>query len=214
MNGLQEEHGLIAIDTYNKMKDLYKRTVYNVGYIGEGNYKPTFNNKRTKANSVWKGILQRCLRRLDKWESYKNAEICEEWHNFQNFAEWFYNNYRPSTMDNWVVDKDILVKGNKLYSPETCCFVPPEINNLFPKCDKTRGKYPIGMSLIYFKFQVTIRKGGKTINLGRFDSIEEAFQVYKDAKEKHIKEVADKWKGLISDKVYEAMYNYQVEITD
>ena len=192
------------------MKNKYKKTVYNVGFIGEGNYKITKNNQRTKASSVWKGMLQRCYKRMDKWESYEHVTVCEEWYNFQNFAEWFENNY----VEGWHLDKDILVKGNKVYSPDTCCFVPGEINYLFIKCDKKRGKCPIGVSFVHNKFQVTLRKYGKTYNLGRYNTSEEAFEIYKEAKEKYIKDIANEWKDLISDKVYEAMYNYKVEITD
>ena len=77
---------------------------------------------------------------------------------------------------------------------------------------KIRGLYPIGVNKERGKYRV--RMGGNRKHLGTFNTPKEAFQVYKTAKEKYIKEVADKWKGLISPRVYEAMYNYQVEIID
>ena len=49
-------------------------------------------------------------------------------------------------MEGWQLDKDILIKGNKIYSPDTCCFVPSEINNLFVGCNKSRGSLPIGVT--------------------------------------------------------------------
>lgn len=192
------------------MKNLYNKTVYGVGYIGEGKYKITINTQRTKVSNAWKNMIQRCYKGSETHPSYKDVLVCEEWHNFQNFAKWFEENH----IDEWHLEKDILKKGNKIYSPENCCFVPPEINYLFIKCTRKRGEYPIGISLVHDRFQVTLRKNKKTINLGRFDTTEEAFYVYKVAKEDYIKEMAEIWKPLIETRVYEALYNYQVEITD
>ena len=127
-------------------------------------------------------------------------------------------NYNPETMKGWHLDKDVLIKGNKTYSPDTCCFVPIEINLLLNKNKTIRGDYPIGVSFdkSYNKFIAKLKKSKveKQKFLGRFNILEEAFQAYKTAKEGHIKEVADKWKDQIDSRVYEAMYNYQVEITD
>ena len=118
------------------------------------------------------------------------------------------------------LDKDILMKGNKIYSPDTCVFVPKNINTLFTKSNKSRGKYPIG---VYFnkdrnKFQVNCNTfyNGKTQQkyLGLYNTIEDAFNAYKQSKEANIKQVADYYKENIPDNLYEAMYNYKVEITD
>lgn len=196
------------------MKDLYKKTVYGIGFIGEGDYKITIDNQRTNISNTWKNMLQRCYKGSQTHPSYEGIVVDEKWHNFQNFAKWFEDNYNPETMKGWHLDKDILIKNNKIYSPETCVFVPSEINYLFIKCNKKRGVYPIGISFVHNRFQVTLRKNGKTYNLGRFKTIEESFKIYKEAKESYIKEIANKWKLLIEPKVYEALYNYQVEITD
>jgi hypothetical protein len=150
----------------------------------------------------------------DVQPSYKNVTVCEEWHNFQNFAQCFEENYNPEYMHGWHLDKDILVKGNKVYSPETCCFVPHEVNTLFTKKNVNRGEYPIGVTNSKWGLRAYVSINNKSTDLGSYRTPEEAFQAYKTAKEQYIKEVADKWKGLISDEVYQAMYNYQVEITD
>jgi len=139
--------------------------------------------------------------------------VCEEWRNFQNFAKWFEKNYKNEIMEKWQLDKDILVKRNKVYSPETCAFVPREINCLFTKTTKVRGNLPIGVTKEYNKFRAQSCSNKKRY-LGTFTTPEEAFQSYKKSKEIYIKEIADKWKGLISEQVYEAMYNYKVEIND
>ena len=112
------------------------------------------------------------------------------------------------------MDKDILIKGNKIYSPETCCFIPQEINTIFGNREKSRGKYPIGVRLSGKKYHARLFKNKKYYHLGTFDTPEEAFQAYKVAKEVYIKEVADKWRKKIIDKVYQAMINFQINITD
>jgi hypothetical protein len=152
----------------------------------------------------------------EKNPTYINCSVSSFWHNFQNFARWYEENWKPWMDTTWHLDKDILFKGNKIYSPETCCLVPREINLLFVKCDKSRGNLPIGIcnSENKKKFLVSLNKGGKQVHIGTFDTIEEAFQAYKTAKEEYIKEMADVWKPLITKQVYQALINYKVEITD
>ena len=114
------------------------------------------------------------------------------------------------------LDKDILVKGNKLYSPDTCLFVPKEINTLLTHRRKDKGLYPVGVSYKprINRYRAQISKFKKVIHLGCFITPEEAFQAYKTAKEAYIKEVAEIYKDQIDPRVYEALMNYQVEITD
>lgn len=184
---------------------------YGIACIGVGKY-----NSQSVGYSNWSGMLNRCynLKIQEKQPSYKGCYIDKQWLNFQNFAEWFENNWNPETMQGWQLDKDILVKGNKIYSPETCCFVPQEINKLFIKSNKTRGKYPIGVRRYGNYFQARILKYNVSKSLGAFLTPEEAFQAYKIGKEAHIKEVADLWREKISECCYEAMYNWVVEIKD
>ena len=112
------------------------------------------------------------------------------------------------------LDKDILVKGNKIYSEDTCCFVPICINNLFTLRGLKRGELLIGVSKKGDRFCASIHKHGKQKGLGTFDTELEAFWAYKEAKEAYIKELAEKWKDQIDPRVYEALMKYQVEITD
>ena len=195
------------------VKNLYRPSVYGVGYIGEGvyNYK---NN--IIIYSCWSGMLSRCYNEKcqEKQPTYKDVTVCEEWKCFQNFAKWHEENYNPETMQGWHLDKDILIKGNKIYSPQTCCFVPKEINYILTSSKAKRGELPIGVRKIGKKFTAFVCREGKQYNIGTFDTPDEAFQAYKTAKESYIKEVADKWKDKITEQVYQAMYNYQVEITD
>lgn len=162
----------------------------------------------------WREMIKRCYdeKRLKKHPNYIGCTVCEEWRYFSNFKKWFDDNY----VEGWALDKDILVKGNRHYSPQTCAFVPQVINSLFASLKSRRYGLPLGVhySKRLRKYRVDITKDGKKIYLGLFTDVEEAFLVYKMEKEKHIKELADKYKDLLEESVYETMYNYSVEITD
>ena len=221
----QDEHKVKIKSQYihfkkGEIKNPYDRTVYGIGYIGEGIYSkkdyPYIYRK-------WHHMLERCYCPycLNKRPTYIDCYVCEEWHNLQNFGKWFEENYYEIEEEKMNLDKDILFKGNKIYSPNTCIFVSEKINLLFTKCDIRRGKYPIGVhwdkksNKFVAQCQILDKENNKKqIWLGYYDTIEEAFLVYKQFKEKYIKEVADEYKDLIPSKLYESMYRYKVEIND
>lgn len=198
------------------LKNPYFPVHYGVGYLGIGKYLACTATGWSATGEIWSGMLKRCSTLYQKkFPTYKGCSVVEEWYNFQNFAKWYEENYNPEYMNGWHLDKDILIKGNKTYSPETCCFVPVEINVLFKSSKKRRGVYPIGITAMDgCKYRVECQRKNRSSYIGRFYSIKEAFQAYKTAKEEYIKEVADKWKDLIDPRVYEALYNYHVDITD
>ena len=197
----------------------YDKSVFNHGYLGEGKHKPSVNKKLTPEYKIWYNIIKRVYdhKIIKKYPTYKGCSICEEWHNFQNFAEWYSKKFYSVHKEKMHIDKDILVKRNKIYSPNTCIFVPERINNLFIKCNANRGKYPIG---VYFKkdiqkyMAITNDLNRKSKYLGYYNTPENAFLAYKEYKEKIIKEVANEYKGLIPDLLYKTMINYKVEIED
>src|SRR5574343_1154571 len=92
--------------------------------------------------SIWNGIRQRCYNENDRHlnPTYKDVTMSDNFLIYSHFKEWC-NNKIGFDKINWQLDKDILVKGNKVYSEDTCCFVPAEINTLILKCDRNRGKY-------------------------------------------------------------------------
>ena len=190
-----------------KIKNPFHPTINEVGFYGVGNY--TANDKYYH---IWKGMLNRCYdnKRQKSKISYKDVTVCEEWYNFQNFAQWYEQNYKES----FELDKDILFKGNKIYSPQTCCFIPNEINVLFTKSNRTRGVLHIGVHHNNYKYVASLNIESKKTYIGSYETEIEAFQAYKIAKEIEIKRVADKWKEKITEQTYTAMYNYVVEITD
>lgn len=206
-----------------EIKCPYERRFYNVGYLGEGKYKVSENGKNTRVYDTWKAMLQRCYseKEHERHPTYIGCEVYEGWHNFQNFAKWYKDNYYEVGNEKMCLDKDILFKGNKIYSPDTCIFVPETINKLFIKNDKNRGESVIGATLCKngkYQAQCNIINPetgeSKQEYLGLYDSQEKAFQVYKYHKERNIKQIADYYKIHIPQKLYDAMYNYEVEIDD
>ena len=200
-----------------KIKDYYKPSVLNIGILG-GELK----KEDKEIHEIWRHMLLRCYDpyELNKHPTYIDCTVCKEWHNFQNFAKWYKENYYEVKDEIMHLDKDILLKGNKIYNPDTCIFVPLRINELFTKSNKARGKYPIGVSWKKknkkFQVQCSIFKDNKKTMkyLGLYNTVEEAFIVYKAFKENYIKQVADEYKKYIPTKLYEAMYKYEVELDD
>lgn len=195
-----------------------KPTVCGVGYIGLGPYKATENGKMTKAYSTWHSMLQRCYNDKfhKKYTTYIDCEVCPEWHNYQNFANWFEQNYYEIEGQRTDLDKDILIKGNKVYSSDTCIFVPKSINTLFVKRDNNRGDLPVGVCYNKRdkKYVAQCRVYGKQRYIGYYNTSEEAFQAYKNFKENLIQSTADEYQYQIPEVLYDAMYNYRVEKDD
>lgn len=216
------EHAYYSNFKNGAIKCPYEPRYYSKGYLGEGKYKMSENGEFKKEYKIWHGMLQRCYcpKYQEKYPTYKDCKVEEHLLNFQHMGEWLEENYYEAPGERMHLDKDILCKGNKVYSRDTCIFVPERINVLFTKCDKTRGDCPIGMCLSSSgNYQVECHDGyGKSVYLGVYSTEEEAFEVYKNYKEKVIKEVIDSYEGIIPEPHYsrlrEAMYNYEVEIDD
>ena len=147
--------------------------------------------------------------------NYEGCTVSEKFKYFQYFCDW-YNSQTGFSNGDWQLDKDILFKGNKLYSEDTCVLVPREINVLCIKRNKVRGKYPIGVTYCKStnKFKAQLSKQGVVTGVGNYNTIDEAFYAYKQAKEAYIKEVANKWKVKIDPRVYNALMCYEVNIDD
>lgn len=202
----------------------YERRYYNIGYLGEGKYKVKENGKYTKCYVSWQNMLIRCYdsKYHEKEPTYIDCEVDKKWLNLQDFGKWFNENYYEIENEKMCLDKDILNKGNKIYSPDNCVFVPNNINMLFVKHDKARGDYPIGVyydkKSKKFKAKCSIydfkENKNKNKHLGTYGTPKQAFKIYKEFKESNIKEVADFYKEQIPEKLYRALYNYEVEIND
>ena len=199
------------------VKDPYVASVHGVGIAG-AKYPITVNGVKTKEYDLWNSMLKRCYSDAyqKKQPTYKGCKVSNNFLRYEYFYEWC---HKQVGFDNkgWQLDKDLLIKGNKVYSENTCVFLPKEINSVLTKSTATRGEYLIGVCWSNthkaFKAQVSKSKGKKE-HLGSFNTEIEAFNAYKTAKEAFIKEQANKWKGKIDERAYNALMNYQVEITD
>lgn len=187
-----------------------------IGIVGmeQGEY-----DSKSISYSTWRHMLDRCYNKNEyryKYYGLVGVNVCEEWMTYKLFKKWFDENYYEISSDKINLDKDILNKGNKLYSPNNCIFVPSKVNKLFTKATSIRGEYPIGVSLNkkINRYVASITKENKQIHLGCFNNPEDAFLCYKKEKEKYIKQIADEFKEEIPQKLYDAMYSYQVERTD
>ena len=200
----------------------YEPRTFGIGCIGEGKYKGKENGETHKYYVIWVSMLQRCYdpKYQERYHTYNRCKVEDFFLNFQHMCEWLDENYYEVPGEKMHLDKDILCKGNKVYSRETCIFVPERINLLFVKRDNNRGDNPIGVEdLPSSNYRVRCSNGfGKQIDLGVYPTKEEAFKVYKEYKEKVIKETIDSYEGKIPEPYYTrlktAMYNYEVEITD
>ena len=210
--------------TYNNFKKgaikcLFERRTFGVGYFGIGSYSSRENGKHTKQYEFWHSMFRRCYdpKLHEKRPTYIGCSVCDEWHNFQNFAQWYEENYYEIPGERMALDKDILTKGNKVYGPDTCCFVPTSINSLFTKRDNDRGDLPIGVCYDKQnkKYRAQCSLGAdKRKNLGYYSTPEEAFQAYKEFKEACIKKTANDLIEDIPFELYRAMINYEVDIDD
>lgn len=113
-----------------KFKNPYHPSVHGVGFVGVGDFKSRINGKRYAAYEAWLSMLQRCYSSKfhTKNQCYIGCSVDERWHNLQTFAKWYTTN--DCNINGHQLDKDILVSGNKVYSPETCCLVPRQINTI------------------------------------------------------------------------------------
>ena len=200
-----------------EVKDPYAPSVYGVGITGT-KYPSRVNGVHTKEYKLWTGMLERCYNDAYKKQrpTYEGCEVSDTFKSYEYFYEWCHSQIGFGN-EGWHLDKDLLTKGNKVYSEDSCIFIPNEINLLLTRREALRGKHLIGVYWCNTKkaFVAQVNKNkGKRENLGYFKTELEAFNAYKVAKESFVKEQAEKWKSQIDDRAYEALMNYQVEITD
>lgn len=187
-----------------QIKNPNHKTKYGIGYFGQGIF--TSVSKDLKKYTTWSAMFQRCYdnKYQEKQPTYKGCSVAEEWHNFQNFAKWYEENY----VEGFHLDKDILVKGNKIYSPETCCFVPREINVFLQKRHKN-SDLPTGIKRKVNRYQVVLTNQDGRINFGSYKTVVEATEKVLIEKEKYAKFLSNKYKKQITSKVYQILINYK-----
>lgn len=150
------------------------------------------------AYKIWYNMVYRC----NCNDSYKEATVCEQWMVFEPFLEWYKHQAKG---DGWHLDKDILSNGRSVYSPTTCCFLPPEINTFFEKHKKAKG---YSFNKKRKKFESYCRHRGRYIHLGLYDEQSDARDAYLSYKRKILEEIVKPYLSIISTEVYEAMKDF------
>jgi len=189
------------------------KLIYGVGF-NDGTHPTVVRGKSNTVYTLWKNLLRRCYdaRTQEKNPTYISCTVSENFKSFSFFYEWTQKQI-SFNQDGFQLDKDVLVKGNKLYSENTCLFLPRELNNLLTSSKAARGILPLGVSKDKGRFRARCDTGVCQY-LGGFDSPEEAFQAYKQVKEAFIKSQAEKWKAHIDPRAFAALMAYEVSITD
>ena len=183
--------------------DSQKRGICNIGV------NDVRNSNSTKAYGVWDDLIARCCDEeyKQKHRCYKDVKICEEWLTFSVFKKWFDENY----VEGWQLDKDMIERGNKIYSPSTCCFLPRELNNVYKRNLSGRALPQCCRLTKSGKYIVTIKSQKQRIHIGTFDSVDEAFMAYKTKKEQIIRDTARKYEDKLDKRVLNALLNFEIE---
>lgn len=143
---------------------------------------------------VWAHMIVRCYDQQfkDRNPTYKDCTVCEEWLTFSNFKSWM----EKQDWEGKQLDKDLLVRGNKHYSPKTSCFISPAVNKFILEGEASRGEFPIGVYFDKSKDRFCARCNnpftGKQENLGLFEDPITAHAVWLSRKLEFAKRLSEK----------------------
>lgn len=183
----------------------YAKTCFGVGFIGEGIFNSSIKNEHIGIYRIWSGMMSRGY--SENWKglkpTYADVVVCEEWHNLQVFGEWILNH--PFYGLGYHLDKDLLFKGNRLYSPNTCTLIPDEINIIFKSYNVKNRKVDLPRCVDYEEssgmFRVNGSLDGKAVYVGRYKTVCEAERAALDFEQRRWKHLVNKWEGKVEDKV-------------
>lgn len=194
--------------------------VHGIGVKGM-QYPAWKGGKNTREYVTWEGMLNRCTQKYwDKFPTYIGTTCSDSFKHYSYFYEWCQEQIGFGNKDDngkiWQLDKDLLIKGNKVYSEDNCVFVPQRLNYLLLKSNATRGKHLLGVTRCTRTKSLRVRCSvdGKERHLGCFRNQDDAFQAYKEFKEGYIKEVAEQYKTRVDARVYNALIGYEVNEND
>lgn len=194
-------------------------SVCDVGYRGYGKYHAKVDNKNTTAYEVWRGIIRRCYQKdNDHYEKYHRdgITVSNEWHNFQNFAEWYYtqlNNLKSLENTKYDVDKDL--KGGKEYSEDNCILLPYKLNNFIQNRVFSSGMGYINKSKHTNLITTTVSLLGKQVYIGLHETQEESDEAYNIAKNYVNRKMAESYLdlGLITKDTYDRILRTENKYT-
>ncbi len=197
-----------------------KKPIFGVG-INDYDGQVKIDGVHITSYNVWHGMLKRLFdpNALKKEPTYKGVKLCDEWYYFTSFKDWF-DSHEIYFHKGWHLDKDLLCRAlglsYKIYSPDTCVFLPSEINGALATQPKYRTDLPIGVRQAESgKYHAVLCTGfASSKHLGTFDTIAEAFMAYKSTKEAWLKYLANKYKAELDPRAYNAIMSYEVRIDD
>lgn len=233
-DGSRSEENWGAINS-GSIKPLFQPSVCGVGYIGDGrfltnSYKVLLQGKEyvdPRIYAYWQRMISRCYNEKEQMKpscrAYIGCTVDPVWHNFQNFAEWAYTKEQAWYVEGgviWELDKDCLVPGNRVYGPDVCTFLPPDINIVLADSPRPKG-LPRGVN--YIKPGTAGAKQGYIARchifgerkyLGYYEDEMTAFYKYKSYKESHIKDLAEKFKDKLELQAYSALLSCEIKPYD
>lgn len=193
------------------VRNPFTKSVFGVGFLGSGVFTSKTGGKQTLEYIVWNSMMARCYGRLfqESNPTYVGCSVHPDWHNFQNFADWYVNQEFYGL--GYELDKDLLCKGNKVYSAETCCLVPRQLNTLLNTKKRGKNGLPVGVhkEVGSGRFRASYAKYGKAKYLGVFLTAGEARKEYLIAKREHIKSVVSDWEGLVDKRVLKKILEWE-----
>lgn len=208
----EHKHELVTTDWKAKMGSIenpFHRSVRGKGYLGVGEFSGKIGSYGRHAYLKWQGVLARCYGEKYDTGSYADATVCEDWHDFQKFAEWCSSqkNYDMG----FDIDKDIINIGNKHYSPENCCLVHPEINRMV--IDFSLVDIRKNMGLQYDekrrKYRAMASVGGYKKHIGTFKDFDEAKAAYIELKKQYFKNMVIVHKDNIDMRAAKSLWSWK-----
>lgn len=198
-----------ALKTKNIRNPFYP-TVQGVGYIGVGDFTSAKGSIGREAYVKWQSMLERCYSGRDKYLAYDGCSVHPDWYNFQNFAEWCVSQEHYGM--EYEIDKDILVTGNRVYSKETCCLVPKEINAMVVGLRFIGANDEMGVTYNEDtrKYVAKLRLGIHQKYIGSYKTLEEAREAYISVKKRYFKNMAIVYRDKIELKVAKALWDWDV----
>ena len=186
------------------IKNPYHLSVFGAGCFGVGKYIAKIDGKNTSEYVVWVSMLKRCYdgKYQERQPTYIGVAICKEWLNFQNFAKWYKDTYPKIEGVKFDLDKDLMQEHteDKIYSPQTCIFLPKSVNNFLANkyINNTSGHTGVSWNKHTKKWQAEIMVfgEGKKKNLGRFTNPKLASQAYQKARAEQSEKVKDYLRSL------------------
>ena len=193
------------------IKPNYSPSIFGVGIVGEDYsliHEKDNKKKQLRSYITWKGMLERCYT-TDCGSSYEGCSVCDEWLYYPNFKKWYDSNYYDvNNGERMHLDKDILHRGNRIYSPENCMFVPNKINIQFKSCGNVKyTDLPTGITIHPTTKGYTVSCGNKRRKYGVIN-LKEAIQIYYKFKKELLEEVLSNYEGLLSEYIYNFLHNY------